>query len=91
MLMLGFGGFGFAAFSPGQKSRRWSAATGQQHEDEACCQHDEGREMSDHGFVSTKQKSNHRSLAAAARRARRLKRPLQVCGLGQLRNSRSIV
>src|SRR5580692_7518726 len=27
-----------------------------QHEDEACGQHDEGREMGDHGFVSTKQK-----------------------------------
>src|SRR3984885_9916021 len=27
-----------------------------QHEDDACGQHDEGREMGDHGFVSTKQK-----------------------------------
>ena len=27
-----------------------------QHEDDACDQHDEGREMGEHGFVSTKQK-----------------------------------
>jgi len=28
-----------------------------QHEDDACGQHDEGREMSDHGFVSQLNKS----------------------------------
>ena len=53
-----------------QRSRRWSTATrtektlslagkrghAGQHEDDACGQHDEGREMGDHGFVSTKQK-----------------------------------
>ena len=31
-----------------------------QHEDDACGQHDEGREMGDHGFVSTKQKASSR-------------------------------
>jgi hypothetical protein len=35
-----------------------------QHEDDACGQHDEGREMGDHGFVSTKQ----RRLQGLARR-----------------------
>jgi hypothetical protein len=54
----------------GRRWRRWagrSANTGEgslagklghagQHQDDACGQHDEGREMCDHGFVSTKQK-----------------------------------
>jgi hypothetical protein len=37
-----------------------------QHEDDACGKHDEGREMGDHGFVSTKQKASSRREDVAA-------------------------
>jgi hypothetical protein len=37
-----------------------------QLEDDACGQHDGGREMGDHGFVSTKQKASSRREDVAA-------------------------